>query len=720
MKIIKTHCLLILLFVSSSLFADDVDIVKKNYIQTLIYKDNSEKILASLRSMPKEAETSDQMVVELNQRYAPRKDETERMIQSQQTDGSWKDINYADKKRSGWEPKEHAERVLEMAKVYSSPVAGLHKSPILAEAIHKGLAFWFKQKLVCPNWWYNQIGVPKTLGAAFILFEDQLTPEEKEEAILVMRNSKFGMTGQNKVWLAGNVLVRALLQQDKALIKEARDIIASEIITGQPEGIKADCSFHQHGPQQQFGNYGAAYISGMASWSSIFAGTDFAFTQPQLNILSTLINNGYRRILWKGYMDVNGLGRQFFKNAQRHKAFTTAFSAVELAKADQQNRSQYEALLAENFSSENPRNELSGVYHFWQSDLTIQRRPQWMASVKMSSHRVIGSETVNNDNMKGYYLADGALYTYVDGDEYTNIFPCWDWRKIPGITSYETSAPLKSISGEGYRNNSDFVGNVNDQKNGITAMILNREGINAHKAWIFTDQYVLCLGSAITADSGCVVATSVEQRRQKGELLQLAGKKWKTVKQSNITPSHKEQRFFHDKTGYILLQPCTGTASTETRTGEWREVMQMYNPGSVQEDVFSIWLNHGKDPVNASYQYLILPASTPDNVKAFNTKSFRVIENSKNIQAISMENNKTFYIAVYTEADIKLSSKIHFRTKTPGLFLIKTEKGKTSVTVSDPTQSASSITFSINEQQHQVELPSGEMKGTSTYQSEII
>lgn len=713
MKRIKTLYLVILLLAPVVVLAEDIDIVKRNYIQALIYKDNSEKVLASLHAMAKEAETSDQMVVELNQRFVPQRSETEKMIQSQQPDGSWKDINYADTKRSGWAPKEHAERILEMAKLYSSPVAELYKSPQLATAIHNGLAFWFNQKLVCTNWWYNQIGVPKTLGAVFILFQDQLTAEEKKEAILVMENSKFGMTGQNKVWLAGNVLVKALLQNDKALVKEARDIIASEIITGQPEGIKADCSFHQHGSQQQFGNYGAAYIAGMASWSGIFAGTSFAFAQPQLDILSTLINKGYRRVLWKGYLDVNGLGRQFFKNTQRHKAFTTAFSAQELAKADAKNRSQYEALLAENFSTENLKNNLSGLYHFWQSDLTIQRHPQWMASVKMSSKRVIGSETGNGDNMKGYYLADGALYTYVDGDEYTNIFPCWDWRKIPGITSYETSAPLQLLSWGGYRNNSTFVGNVTDEKSGITAMIFDREGINARKAWIFTDNYVLCLGSAITSDSGCVVTTSIEQRKQKGDLLQLASNQWNTVKQLNFTPSRKEQRFFHDKTGYILLQPCTGTAATETRTGQWKDIMQMYNPEPIQQDVFSIYLNHGKDPVNGTYQYLILPATTQNEVKAFNTKSFRVIENNKDLQVVSADNNQTFYIAAYSEADIKLSGKIRFSTKTPGLFLIKTDKSKITVTVADPTQTLSSVIFSINGQQHQVKLPSGDMKGSS-------
>ena len=120
-----------------------------------------------------------------------------------------------------------------------------------------------------------------------------------------MENAKFGMTGQNKVWLAGNVMMRALLQNDYELVKMARDTIASEIVSGGAEGIKDDWGFHQHGAQQQFGNYGLSFVSGMSFFSGLFSGTSLAFDDKQLNILSTLIDKGYRWVIWKGMMDVN-------------------------------------------------------------------------------------------------------------------------------------------------------------------------------------------------------------------------------------------------------------------------------------------------------------------------------------------------------------------------------------------------------------------------------
>lgn len=108
----------------------------------------------------------------------------------------------------------HAERILELAKLYRSDKTEYKGSSEVSKVIHTALNYWFTAKPVCLNWWYNQIGIPKTMGAAFILLEDELSPAEKQSAIEVLEHAKFGMTGQNKVWLAGNVLMRALLQND--------------------------------------------------------------------------------------------------------------------------------------------------------------------------------------------------------------------------------------------------------------------------------------------------------------------------------------------------------------------------------------------------------------------------------------------------------------------------------------------------------------------------
>ena len=235
-------------------FNDSVALIKRNYINATVGKDKGKEVLLrQLSTIPPEKEASDQNVIELQQLYPISPKEIKHLINTLHTDGSWEDINYADTKRSGWEPKKHTERILKLTKYHYQKKQILKPSERarLTNAIHQAMNFWFSRKLVCKNWWYNQIGIPRTLGPAFLLFEQEMSEPEKQGAIKVMMNSSFGMTGQNKVWLAGNVLIRALLQNDWQLAKEARKVIASEITLGQKEGIKADWSFHQHGPQQQ-------------------------------------------------------------------------------------------------------------------------------------------------------------------------------------------------------------------------------------------------------------------------------------------------------------------------------------------------------------------------------------------------------------------------------------------------------------------------------------
>lgn len=704
-------CIILILSILLTAKANDIDIIKRNYKQFILLENKSEqKLIELLTATPKETYFSDQMVVELMERYQVQHSEVLSLLSNFTQDNKWSDIDYTDKNRSGWQPKKHVERILLLARAYNTESSDYYQSAEVEETIHKALQFWFETKLVCLNWWYNQIGIPKTMGALLVIHEENLTEEEKSNILQYMENSKFGMTGQNKVWLAGNVLIRALMQNDINLVKKSRDIIFSEIQVGNKEGIKPDNSFHQHGAQQQFGNYGAAYISSMAFWTEMLSGTSLEPDQNQLDIISQLINEGYSRILWKGYMDISSLGRQFFHQAQRHKTFSVGLSASLLMNTDKKNAKPYQNILDENFFSAEKPTSKRGLYHFWMSDYTIQRRPEWMASVKMSSPRVIGAESGNGDNLKGYYLADGATYVYIDGDEYFNIAPIWDWRKIPGITSYETNTPLKELIWGSYRNKSPFVGNSNDGKTGITAIEFDRDGLKASKSWVFTQDFILCLGSGIQADSGLIVTTSIEQSLQKGDLLHLQNDKWEQIISTTFGKT-KEHRFFHHKTGYIIFQAEKGYALTENRIGKWKDIMNMYPDSLTQSsNVVSLWIDHGKDPKNGTYQYLILPATTSKEVLQFDTKQINTISNTNQLQAVTI--GKTSYIAAYMPANIKLKSTLSFKSSNPGLFMIEERADKIKVIITDPTQLLSSIDITINDTIQTVQLPSADKKGT--------
>ena len=651
-------CVLLLVVCTSKAFGqENIKRIKDNYRSMLISPANeSDSLLADFIKIAPETEVSDQAVVELHQKYPFDLVKIKTYLKLQKEDGSWSDINYADTKRSGWEPKQHAERILELAKLYYSTSTEYHESKVIEKAIHDALSYWFTNKPKCLNWWYNQIGVPKTLGPAFILFENQLTDSEKSAAIEVMQNAKFGMTGQNKVWLAGNVLIMALLQNDEALVKEARDIIVSEIVLGQKEGIKSDWSFHQHGPQQQFGNYGLSFVSGMSFFCHLFKNTDYEFQETQMNILTSLIEKGYRWIIWHRYMDVSSLDRQLFHNAQIHKAYSTAFAAADLGIGG--------------FSKSG--NDLIGQKHFYDSDYTIHRSKDWMASVKMASTRVIGTELVNEDNLKGYYMADGATYYYIKGDEYLNVFPFWDWRKIPGITSYEDSWPIPLSKGIMTGNKSYKVGGLSKGNCGMTAMELKRDGLTAYKSWLFTDDYVFCLGAGIQSDSTLNVTTSIDQRIRNGKLSVLGKRGWTDI-EGTETFHQKDLRFFHDRTGYIVLGEDTCKAQVERRIGRWGDFMKMYRLANIEGEVMALHISHGVSPKSGSYYYIVFPASDKDKIARFDVNSIKVIRNDSSAQVIkTAAAGNGYWVAAYNVLPLDIEGTL-FTPEVPGIYYLEKE-----------------------------------------------
>ncbi len=633
--------------------------LKENYKNMLLaYAYKNDTLSEDLRRIEPETEVSDNVVADLQQRYPFDLDKMAFYLSALNEKGMWTDINYQDNKRSGWEPTKHAERILELSKLYYTRGTRYYHSAEVMNSIHRALHYWFSAKLQCRNWWYNQIGIPKILGAAFILLENQLTREEKLSAIGVMQASRFGMTGQNKVWLAGNVLICALLKNDEQQVKSARDTIASEIVLGREEGIKNDWSYHQHGAQLQFGNYGLSFVTSMSFFYSLFQGTVYAFDRQQMNILSSLINKGYRWTIWNRYMDMNALGRQLFHNAQLHKAYGLALAAAELD-------------IKEKFPKD--ANTLVGHKHFDNSDYTVHRAAHWMASVRMSSNRVIGTELVNEDNLKGYYLGDGATYYYTQGDEYLNIFPFWDWRKIPGVTAYEDKAPLPDISRTHSGNRTDKVGGLSDGYHGMAAMELNRDSLKAYKAWVFTDDFVICMGAGISTNKSLPVTTSIEQCLKKGDLFLWNKREWLPVSEAKLHDS--DLRFYHNHIGYIVLNADTCVAEAGERTGQWADFMKMYTPAVVTGETVSIHLRHGIQPQHGSYLYIVLPASKRDSVSSFDIKNVRVVQNDDIAQIVYLPRTECYWAAIYHPGKMVIEGE-PFVANLSGIYKLTKSVGK--------------------------------------------
>ena len=541
-------------------------------------------------------------------------------------DGSWPDIDYADKTRGSWPVNDHLIRLDDMAIVYSKGSDNNTNKAFLQKQILLGLDYWLKNDFICPNWWYPQIGVPRAMAPVLLLMEDQLTPPQLAAGLKILDRAKIGMTGQNKVWLSGNVIFRSLLNGDTAAIEAAVKAIEGEIVVSNGEGIQPDFSFHQHGTQQQFGNYGSAYAGDMLKWAEIFEGTSYQFDQAKISILRNYLLEGMRWIIWKHKMDISACGRQLFPGAQQDKANSIQRIYSKMPLVDRANQSQYLSAM----------NDFSGNRHFWKSDMTVHRRNNFYVSVKMSSTRVGGAESCNEENVQGYHLGDGATYFYQSNNEYADIFPFWDWKMIPGTTCVHDAVPLPVLPCSGYNIPSDFVGGVSDGNNGIATLAYTRDSLTAQKSWFFFDDAIICVGAGISTPRDSEVRTTINQSFLHGSVtVHQAGKA------ADIAPGvhhlEKVKWLTHDNWAYYFPSSGSIELSNRPQEGDWHNVLRRMPSSKINASLFTLWINHGAKPRDASYAYYVFPSANARSIEATantisvtsNTSLLQVIENSK-------------------------------------------------------------------------------------------
>ncbi|HSI87292.1 MAG TPA: polysaccharide lyase 8 family protein [Candidatus Methylacidiphilales bacterium] len=650
-------------------------------------------------------------------------------------EGKWPDINYGDKTRGAWSPADHVRRLTTLARTYASPDQPLHKNKELLNVILSGLNYWLENDHKSPNWWHNDIFIPQQMGYLLILMDTDIPADTFKKALAMASRSSIKMTGQNRVWLSGNVLIQGVLSNDAALVQKARDAINDTIVVSLDEGVQPDNSFHQHGPQLELGNYGLAFASDGIEWVESLKGTRMALGPDKVEILRNYLIQGVNLVVWNKMMDISSCGRQLFVNSQASKGrsaerLLNAMEKSDLSGGEAVTAAYRKALVAYNTDAagdgRTARNEVIGTKMFWNSDYMVDRRANYLASVKMSSKRISGGEVVNQENLSGYYLGDGALYVYKTGKEYENIFPAWDWNRLPGVTSLSRSRLLP----EKKRNTSEFVGGVTDGQCGAAVLDYHREGmvqrnpegVQARKSWFFFEGQIVCLGSGISTLLDGALLTSVNQCLLSGPVS--VGVTAGTEKAEGAPKEYAgAQWVWHDGTGYVFPQATTVTVGAGEQKGSWRTVYESGPAEEQKRNVFSLWIGHGEKPKGASYAYVVLPGATDAQTKDYaNSGSSRttILHNTGDLQAVKCG---TTAIAVFYKAGafrVSLgdgATEQEISVDQPCLLIASQTPQGLKVTVSDPTQKLSKITVTTDtagkKQTWNTVLPTGPMAGSS-------
>ncbi|RKD88290.1 polysaccharide lyase 8 family protein [Mangrovibacterium diazotrophicum] len=591
--------------------------------------------------------------------------------------GTWSDIDYSSLQRGEWPVADHLRRLQALAIAWQQPASKFYQEDEVRSNILLALDYWLEHDFICPNWWYPQIGVPQLLGPTVLLMEKELTAAQLDKAIEILSRAEIKLTGQNKVWLSGNVLLRALLQRDAETVAKAARAIQEELKVGDGEGIQPDWSFHQHGPQQQFGNYGSAYAVGMVYWMGILDGTPFHFTEDKVAILRNYLLEGIQWVIWKGQIDVSALGRQFFVDYQKKRANEIMGCLEKFAKITGKAWSDEEIPM--------------GIRYFRNSDYLLKREEDYFFSLKMCSDRVAGAESCNSENISGYYMGDGATFLSQSPDEYLNIFPFWDWQKIPGVTAVQDTASLPILTYQGYFLESDFVGGVSNGKRAVAAMDYKRDQVFAKKSWFVLEDQMVCLGAGIQSDREFEMTTGIEQTYLSGEVVVKNQNANMTVKDSvhlenPVWVLHKGAGYFFPQGGSIVLK------AGEVH-GNWHKVAWQYPSSVMDTSLLCMYFEHGVKPEQASYAYALVPGADVQKLTQMETApSFRILQNTADAQVVQAADDSWFGAAVYSSENLKLPFGLHVDQAC--LIMANSNGKQLELSLADPTQKLKGITIS--------------------------
>jgi chondroitin AC lyase len=627
----------------------------------------------------------------------------QKLIQSINPDGSWPGINYKDTTKTGFQHSIHLENMLDLSRAYKKPGTKFYQNAEVKKTVSSALDFWIAHDFICENWWWNEMGTPNWMINTLLVLDDDLTDKQKTEgARIASRASLTGFgarAGGDFVPIAGMVVKQGLFKRNDSIVQKALRVMTEQIKITTDRGIKPDLSFHHRVDNvTSIHSYGTNYVSAFAYWTVKTAGTKYKLPDEALKLLIDYYLDGVCKSMAYGiYPDPGAKNRDLSRKGDLGPAGTDI--PENLLKSSDYRKKELEAIIKIRRGEKKTENTWNGYY--WWSSYFVHQRKNYFASVRMHSSRQNNvEEPYNEEGLKNHHLADGSNFLSRTGREYIDIFPVWDWQKIPGTTVVQKPAlpHWNQIAKKGL---SEFVGGVSNGEFGAAAFDFKsvHDPLKARKAWFFFDHEYACLGAGISSGAEYPVATTLNQCLLNKDVIV----KTKNPAQILSKGEHNLKDVswvLHDSVGYFFPSPVSASISNTAASGNWRQITHQSRATEepVQKDVFTLWLDHGKEPVSASYAYIVVPGISTSSLEQYSkTKNITILANSSEIQAVQSRELNISEVVFYQPGNIKLGNNVILATGSPCVVMVKL-KGRTinEISVSDPTEKLSSIQLSVN------------------------
>ena len=362
-------------------------------------------------------------------------------------------------------------------------------------------------------------------------------------------------------------------------------------------------------------------------------------------------------------------------------------------------------------------------------DRAVHRTDNWLFALSMYSERILNTEIMNGENLYGWHQSDGMTYLYGKDTSYynDNYWNTINPFRLPGTTTVSKNIGNGVKDSSGFYQDGDYtskeawVGGSELGGYGINGMSLSGENdsktpyepnLRALKSYFMFGDEIVCLGSGINdKDSNFITETTVENRKLndtasnqitlngnkleltpvnvnvaevvKGEGLGTGAASMEGKALENPKWVQLEGNVEGDRVGfYFPKESGQLKARIAASTGNWGNI-NLTATKDVVKNYFELWFDHGKNPQNAEYSYVILPGKTAEEMKEYEKNpNVEILANTDEVQAVGYKNKSVIGANFWQD---KAASVSGISSDKKASIIVKQSGDVVEIGVSDPT-----------------------------------
>lgn len=356
-----------------------------------------------------------------------------------------------------------------------------------------------------------------------------------------------------------------------------------------------------------------------------------------------------------------------------------------------------------------PEKAPEGNWSYNYSCLNVHRRDNWLVTAMGFSRYLWSTEIYVGANLYGRYLNHGNLQIMGSGTPVSNFGSGynqqgWDWNHFPGTTAAvlpmkDLRANVKNLDAEsGYEemllSDETYAGSLSFQnKQGVFAMKLHENpkyngSLHARKSYFFFDNRVVALGSGICSSlPGKSVNTTLFQvyLPEPEAAINVNGLDIKSfpyatsLEKGKKTLSDGLNNYFFVKQGNVQVGKSL-QKSFDEETDE-----------PTQNNFALAVIDHGVEPHNASYEYMVLVQPNPEQVKTV-SKAFRsskkqlytVLKQDSLAHIVFDKVTNTTGYALFEAGKVNIKTDVLFASVPCMIMTSKSKSNKLAISICDP------------------------------------